>query len=264
MALDLKRAYELEKKAKEDLEALDKTKNEFMLVTQHHLRTPLTSMMGYVDLIDNGAFGKVPKKLEPVVAKFGASARDLIKIVNEFLDASQFQLGKKVITVKPGVNVEVMLDSIVKELTVQANAKKIFLTFNKPQNIPLIEADASKLQVAFTNIIDNSVKYTLEGGVAVVLEVTDHSIQVSVKDTGIGIDQDALQTIFDNLFVRRDEAKKANAVGSGIGLYLSAKIIVAHGGKIWVESEGKGKGSTFFMRLPISQPRQTPAAAPVS
>ena len=253
-----KQAYAVEKKAKEDLENLDKTKNEFMLVTQHHLRTPLTSMMGYMDLIESGAYGKLPKKIEPIIHKFGASSQDLIKIVNEFLDASQFQLGKKVIVCQSNINIELILRNIVMELAIQSKEKGLYLDFEKPSTtIPLIEADPSKLQVALTNIIDNAIKYTKEGGIDVKIEVRDGNVQIMIKDTGIGMEKGDLDSIFNTLFSRSQEAKKANATGSGIGLYLSAKIIQAHNGKIWVESEGIGKGSAFYINLPIKQDKKS-------
>src|SRR5581483_7083456 len=93
-----KKAYAVEKKSKEELENLDKTKNQFILLIQHNLRTPLTSMMGYSDLLISGAFGKQNKKTIDVIKRLQLSTRNLIKMVNDFLDITQFQLGKNVLT----------------------------------------------------------------------------------------------------------------------------------------------------------------------
>ncbi len=260
-----KKAYAVEKQAKEELENLDKTKNEFMMVTQHHLRTPLTSMMGYIDLIETGAYGKVPVKMKEVIHKFGTSSQDLIKIVNDFLDASQFSLGKKVVVPMPNINVELIVKNIVEELQMLAKQKGLKLDFEIAGNIPLIEADANKLQVALTNIFHNSVKYTQQGSVSVNMSANGSVVEISSRDTGIGMAKETIDSLFTSLFSRGKEAKSSNATGSGVGLYLSYKIIQAHGGKVWAESEGAGKGSTFHVELPIVQPKESmPAVKPVA
>lgn len=253
---DIKQAYEIEKKAHEELKLLDQNKTEFMLITQHHLRTPLTSMMGYMDLIDGGAYGKVPKKLNEIIHKVSNSSQNLIKIVNEFLDLSQFQLGEKVVLLRDDVDIRVILEKIVKELDFEAEKKGISLNFEKSkENILPIKVDPSKLQIALSNVIDNSIKYTPKGGVTIQVKNkttnSDRKIEIIVKDTGIGMEKKDIDSLFSNLLVRGEGAKKVNVTGRGIGLFLSAKIIEAHNGKIWAESAGTDKGSTFHIELPV-------------
>ena len=107
------------------------------------------------------------------------------------------------------------------------------------------------LRAAFLNILDNAVKYTDKGGITVSTKVEDGNVIIQIKDTGMGISKERLPKIFDIAFERSEEAKKKFSTGRGIGLYLSGQIIKAHFGKIWVESEGEGKGSTFNILLPI-------------
>jgi len=248
----IKRAYEIEKKAKEDLQKLDDLKTEFMLITQHHLRTPLTVMQGYADLIENGSLGKAPKKIKDVVHRFRDSTVGLIKIVNEFLDISQFQLGKEVIMPQPNVDMEKMAENMVSQMKPEADKKGIFLETEKDKKkIPLIAVDQNKLEVVLFNVIDNAIKYTEKGGIIIKLKTESGKIKITVQDTGIGIDKKDLEIIFTRVFTRNAQAKKANVVGKGIGLYLSAKIIEAHNGRIWAESEGKDKGSIFYIELPV-------------
>ncbi|MEK7659031.1 MAG: HAMP domain-containing sensor histidine kinase, partial [Patescibacteria group bacterium] len=241
-----------------------------------HLRTPLTSMRGYADLLLNGTFGKMPKKVEEIVKKFEASTTSLIKMVNDFLDITQFQLGKEVVALKDGVNLPAILDEIIKDMELEANKKGIYLKYEKPfytaQGKPegdcVIKADESKLKAALVNIFDNAVKYTKEGGVEIKLK-TDPStpfdaaqgrssgqgkkVKIEIKDTGMGIAKERLPKLFDSTFERTEEAKKTFVTGRGIGLYLSSQIIKAHNGKIWAESEGEGKGSTFYIELPLAK-----------
>ena len=251
---EIRRAYEVEKKARKELERLDKAKSQFMLATQHHLRTPLTSMQGYLDLILQGSFGKIiNKKVKEKLARFRTSTKNLINIVEEILNISQFQLGRKVVSFESNVPIEPILEEIISELMPEAEKKGIYLKLEKPEKLPKIRADAPKLKMAIFNIIDNAIKYTEKGGVTVKLEVTDSNLRILTKDTGIGIGKEQIKNLFDKLFERGEKAQKLFTTGRGIGLFIASKIIQAHHGKIWAESEGPGKGSTFYIELPINQ-----------
>ncbi len=250
MAEATRRAYEIEKKAKEELENLDKTKNQFILLIQHNLRTPLTSMMGYADLLLQGTFGKQNKETTEVIKRFQNSTKNLIRMVNDFLDITQFQLGKDVLSIKPGVDLNSILEEIIQELKFEIESKNIYLKLEKAEKIFTISADKEKLKAALFNIIHNAVKYTVKGGVSIKIE-NHGSAKVTVSDTGIGISPENIKTLFTKMFERGEQAKKTSSVGSGIGLYLASQIIKFHKGKIWVESEGEGKGSTFHIELPM-------------
>ncbi len=244
------KAYELEKKAKEELQALDKAKNQFLLTIQHHLRTPLTSMMGYADLILKGVYGKQNKKTTEVIQKFDKSTATLIKMVNEFLDITQFQLGKEVVLLKPDVRIDGILEEIISELKFVAESKKIHLKLGKLPELPPVKADPEKLRAALYNIFDNAIKYTQKGGVDIKIS-NSPNILITVKDTGIGMSADGIRKLFNTTFERGELAKKTFVTGRGIGLYISGQIIKAHNGKVWAESPGEGKGSTFYIELPV-------------
>jgi|GEM_PF-201092 len=251
MAEDVRRAYAVEKQAKEELEKLDKIKDQFLMITQHNLRTPLTSMMGYSDLLLQGIFGKQNKKTVEVLQKFQVLTQSMIKMVNDFLDMAQFQLGKGVLTLKSGVDLTLMMTEINTELEFKAKGKNVYLKFEKPEQPVFIRADREKLKASLFNIVDNAVKYTPQGGVTVKLE-SNGMAKVTVSDTGIGIPPDKVGKIFDTMFERTEEAKKT-AMGTGVGLYLSGQIIRSHNGKVWAESGGIGKGSAFYVELPVDQ-----------
>ncbi|MBU4274419.1 HAMP domain-containing histidine kinase [Patescibacteria group bacterium] len=241
------------KEAYGKLEKLDESKNQFIMACQHHLRTPLTSMKGYAELILTGAYGKVQLKTKEVISKIQTSANRLIKTVNELLDISQFQLDKKVVSLQPNIEIKSILEEVVEELQPTAQTKNIYLKLDKPaEKLPPIKADPEKLKVALFNIFDNGIKYTAQGGITIKFQISDKKLRILSQDTGIGISKEDMKTLFSGIFERGEEAKKLFTTGRGIGLYISSKIIEAHNGKIWVESEGPGKGSTFFIELPIS------------
>lgn len=248
----IKLAYEVEKAAKEEAQRLDKAKDQFTMATQHHLRTPLTSMRGYLELILEGAYGKVPVKLKEILIRFKNSTSRLIKIVNEFLDISQFQMGKEVVFLQPNVDITPILNEIIEELKLEAETKRVYLKMEKPgASLPLIKADPEKLKVALFNVFDNGIKYTTQGGLTIKVEPVDGKICIIVKDTGMGMSREESGALFTRLFERGDAAQKAFTTGRGIGLFITAKIIQAHKGRIWAESEGKDKGSAFYIELPV-------------
>jgi len=263
------RAYEVEKKANDELENLDKVKNQFIAQVQHDLRTPLGIFRDYCDLLLKGTFGKQPKKSSEVIKRIQSLAESKLKEVNTFLDVTQFQLGKGVLSLNPGVDVAPILEEIVAELGHQAESKGIYLEFKKPEETFTINADREKLKAAIFNIVDNSIKYTQEGGVIIKInpkaEVVNNKqdinlklgtaklIIIEVQDTGIGIAPEKIKELFEMQFERGEQAKKMSITGKGIGLYLSSHIIKGHKGRVWAESEGEGKGSTFYVELPMDE-----------
>ena len=251
MAKKVQKAYEVEKRASRELKRLGDVKNQFIMASQHHLRTPLTSMRGYIDLVLTGSYGKVPEKIKQALTKFEISIKRLNKVINEFLDITQFQLGKEVVTLRDGVDLRPIFKEIQEELGYEAKARGIKLEFNVPKDIPEIRADLEKIKIGMFNIVDNAIKYTQKGKVCVDLSATNSKVLISVKDTGVGIAREQQKELFNRLFERGQEAMKIHGTGKGIGLFITAHIIKAHKGRIWAESGGRGKGSIFFVELPI-------------
>jgi len=249
----IRKAYEVEKQARKSLEKMNEAKNQFIMATQHHLRTPLTSMSGYLDLLLNGTYGKIPKKIKEVLEKFNSSTANEIKIVNDLLDISQFQMGKQVVFPREKINIEEIIKEAIDDVELEADKKEIFLKLETEKNLPQIHADPQKLKVAICNIIDNAVKYTQKGGVSISINSNSkETILIAIKDTGAGIPKEYQEGLFNKLFERGEGAMKMFATGRGIGLWITSRIIDGHNGKIWVESEGVVKGTTFFIELPIN------------
>jgi len=246
---ELEKAYVVEKKANLELQNLDKYKNDFLRQTQHDLKNPLTVIMGYIDLLLGGNFGKMPKKSADVLKRIEVVAQEKVRDISNFLDEEQFKMGKGVVSLKPGIELFSILDEIVNRLSYQAVSKGIYLKLEKPEKTFVISADREKLKSALFNVVDNSIKYTEKGGVDIRAE-NSGTVKIIISDTGIGIPQDKIKTIFETQFERTKEAKET-AKGTGVGLYLSAQIIKLHNGKVWAESAGEGKGSTFYIELPV-------------
>jgi len=250
MAKEIEKAYEVEKQANKELEKLDKYKNNFLMQVQHDMRSPLSTLMGYADLLLEGSYGKLAKNAKDIIIKMQDIIQNKIKDVNNFLDTEQFKMGKGVVALKPGVDISSILEEIISALNPKIQEKGIYLKFNKPEEALVITADREKLKAAIFNIADNAVKYTEKGGVAIMLKKEEEKVRIEIKDSGIGIPQEKIENIFEGQFERTQLAQKA-ASGSGVGLYLSGQIVKLHNGKVWAESAGEGKGSIFYIELPI-------------
>jgi len=237
-----------EKLAKE-FERLDRAKSQFILATQHHLRTPLSIIKGYVSMILEGSYGKVEEKTKKAVSGIQEAIDRLIKLVNEFLDISQLQVGREILK-KEEIQIEQLIKEIIEELRPMARERGIYLKFESPRELPKIKLDRGKIKTAIFSIVDNGIKYTEKGGVEIKLEGNER-IKIIVKDTGIGLSSEEFKNLFTGFFERGKEAEKIYTTGRGIGLYIAKNIIEAHQGKIWAESKGKDRGSTFYVELPI-------------
>jgi len=235
----------------QEFQRLDKVKNQFILTTQHHLRTPLSIIKGYLATILGGIYGEIKnQKINQALKNTLLATQRLITLVNEFLDISQFQIGKGALK-KEEINLKDVLNEVVLELKPEAEKKKLYLKMIFKAKDLKLKADFQRLKEAFFNLIDNAIKYTQKGGVEIKVESkAPETLLVSIKDTGIGMSKETLSKIFKGLFERGKEAEAVELTGKGIGLFISKTLIDAHGGKIWADSQGPGKGSTFFVELP--------------
>ncbi len=235
-----------------EFKRLDEAKTQFMLATQHHLRTPLTSIQGYLSMLLEGSYGKISDRAKPKIKNALVATQRLIRLANEFLDVAQFEVGKETMA-KREVQIEEVFDEVVDELRQTAKEKKLYVKLERPeQSLPSIMVDREKIKEAIYNVVFNGIKYTERGGVIIKLEIANGKLQIVITDTGIGMEPEEIAGLFAKTFERGEQAKKLYTTGRGIGLYLAYQIIKAHGGRLWAESEGRGKGSTFYIELPIN------------
>jgi len=236
-------------------ERLTRARDQFILSSQHYFRTPLTSIIGFLEMVLDESYGKLPEKVKEKLGLTSRSVLELRKRIEESLDISQFQIrkGKGILSLEE-VRVEDLIKNVIEELKPQAKEKNLYLEVSFPENpLPKMKLDKKRMFMVFVNLIDNGIKHTLKGGIKLFLEYLKdkNSILFSVKDTGIGIPKEELPFIGQMPFERGRKAKELTPLGKGIGLYLSRLVVEAHGGKLWAESEGIGKGSVFYIELPV-------------
>lgn len=233
------------------LEKLSKAKSEFVSIASHQLRTPLTAIKGFVSMIKEGSGTEELRK--NWLEKIYVSNERLIRLVNDLLNISRIERGTLQYSFG-AVNIVALIDDLIEDFQPQAEEKGISLAWERPaEEITLSHADEQKLRQVILNLIDNAIKYTGKGSVVVRLHYFRelHKARIIVQDTGIGMRKEDIEKIF-GLFSRGEGGEKTWTEGLGIGLYVAQKIVVAHNGKIWAESEGHGKGSRFYVELPAS------------
>jgi signal transduction histidine kinase len=235
------------------LKELDRQKSEFLSMAAHQLRTPLTSIKGYASLMLEGSYGNLPDKVDGVLETIFASSSRMVDTVSDFLNVSRIEQGKMDYRLEK-TDLGSLAKSVVTELALSAKEKKLDLNYHEDDygSYP-IYADVSKIEHVISNLVDNAIKYTPKGAVSVRVERDElrNVGVVKVIDTGSGIPAEALPKLFDK-FVRARNAHEINVTGTGLGLYVAREMMNKHGGKIWAESKGVGKGSTFVVEIPLT------------
>lgn len=240
------------RKANLELRKLDKAKSEFISIASHQLRTPLSIIKGYVSMMLEGSFGKISEKLGKILGKVYLSNERLIRLVNHLLNLSRIEGGRFKYDFKV-LSLEKIVSKVVSEMRFQAGKKNLSIEFMRPKKkLPLIRIDADKVEDVIINLIDNAIRYTKEGKIVVGLEKEPkrNSLLFSVKDTGVGLSREEQKNLFQK-FIRGKEISKIHTEGVGIGLYVAKIIVKAHHGKIWAKSDGRNKGSAFYVRMPF-------------
>ncbi|MCX6743559.1 MAG: GAF domain-containing sensor histidine kinase [Candidatus Parcubacteria bacterium] len=236
------------------LRKLDKAKSEFISIASHQLRTPLTVIRGYISMIEQGDFGVVSQKVQEPLDRVYKSTMRIIGLVEDLLNISRIESGRLKYDFKP-TDLPVLVADVYEELKQQAKNKSLQFEFIKPtKEIPQLVLDQGKIREVIMNLMDNSIKYTDAGFVRVKLERDDDHVIFSVSDSGRGLAADEIPLLFQK-FSRAKGAQLMHTEGTGLGLYIAKNIIAKHGGKIWVESPGPGKGSTFYIRFRINNKR---------
>ena len=242
--------------ANAQLKRLDQAKSDFISIASHQLRTPLTVIKGYISMIQEGSFGKVPDKIDQSLSKVYASNERLITLVENLLDISRIESGRQQFD---WVNVDLvdLARRQTENLMGNAKANNLKLTFQEPkEKIPIITAEYNKLHDVIINFIDNAIKYTKQGSIDVSVMMQDKdTVTFCVADTGRGIEAEVLPELFKK-FARGTDSFRVNAGGTGLGLYVAKMVIDAHEGKVWAESDGKDKGSKFCFSIPVKGPKK--------
>jgi signal transduction histidine kinase len=212
----------------------------------HELRTPLTAIKGSIEGLIDGVLRPTPETLEEIYREVDR----LQRLVSDLQELSRVEASTDPLEMKP-IDITQSIRSVTQHIHSQFDEKKVALEVDLPTGLPKVQADEDRINQVLINLIGNALQYTPSGGVVrVSVKKLGSEIQVSIEDTGIGIAAEPLPHLFTR-FYRVDKSRSRAGGGSGIGLTISKYLVEAHGGRIWVESEGVGKGSKFSFTLPL-------------
>ncbi|HQQ88417.1 MAG TPA: ATP-binding protein, partial [Smithellaceae bacterium] len=235
------------------LKKLEKVKEDFVANVTHEIRTPLTAIIGYLETIKNGAIVNIDetKKFVDIILN---QAERLNRLVEDLLTLSHIELKELKFNFE-NVSINAAITNVISLVEAKAKEKKITIHNNVRENFPMIRADKDKLTQIFVNILDNAVKFTPESGrITIVAKEADAYTAVSISDTGIGVPRDEIQRLGER-FYRVDRSRSRDLGGTGLGLSIVKHLMIAHGGRMEIESE-LGRGTTVSLLFPLAKKEQ--------
>jgi len=235
------------------LKKLEKVKEDFVANVTHEIRTPLTAIIGYLETIKNGAIVNIDetKKFVDIILN---QAERLNRLVEDLLTLSHIELKELKFNFE-NVSINAAITNVISLVETKAKEKKITIHNNVRENFPMIRADKDKLTQIFVNILDNAVKFTPESGrITIAAKEADAYTAVSISDTGIGVPRDEIQRLGER-FYRVDRSRSRDLGGTGLGLSIVKHLMIAHGGRMEIESE-LGRGTTVSLLFPLAKKEQ--------
>ncbi|MBI5959971.1 MAG: GAF domain-containing protein, partial [Chloroflexi bacterium] len=236
------------KAARQEAEAANRAKSQFLASVSHELRTPLNGILNFTEFVAAGLGGPVNEKQADLLNKATANGEHLLSLINDVLDISKIESGSLNLHLEDDVNLKDELNVVIATGKSLLAGKNVDLCLDVDADLPLIRGDRRRLRQIMHNLVSNACKFTDEGCVTIRLNVEQDHILFAVQDTGPGIAPEDHHLVFESF--RQSETGLIKGQGTGLGLPISLRLAEAHGGRMWLESE-RGKGAIFFVSLPL-------------
>ncbi len=244
LALHNAKSYQAEREAVAQLRELDRLKTEFVSTASHELRSPVTSIAGYARTLLRPGANLSDEERRDFIEVIDRQAKQLARLIDELLTVSRLEEGRMPISFHP-VDVVRMSKDLASEFRMRSDVHTLQTRFG--EDFPMLVADEGKIMEILTNLVDNAVKYSPEGGrVTIGGQVEGREAILFVADQGPGMSPRDSERIFEKFFQAED---RPHVPGAGLGLFIVQELVKAHGGKIWVETS-PGQGATFYVSLP--------------
>jgi GAF domain-containing protein/ActR/RegA family two-component response regulator len=264
-AVQIARLYAQQRETAERLQEVDRLKTQFLANMSHELRTPLNSIIGFSRVILKGIDGPITEMQQQDLTSIYNSGQHLLGLINDILDLSRIEAGKIELSFDK-VYLGEIFDGVLATTRGLVRDKSIELHKHVPADLPPVRADATRVRQVLLNLCSNAAKFTERGSITLSATVlpAESVVQISVSDTGQGIPAREMDKLFER-FSQVDGSPTRRAGGTGLGLNISRHLVELHGGRIWAESAGPGRGSTFSFTLPlwVPEPEPEPAGPPL-
>jgi two-component system phosphate regulon sensor histidine kinase PhoR len=231
-----------------ELRRTEQVRREFVANVSHELRTPVAALKALVETLEDGAL-EDPTAARDFLGRMHVEVDGLAQLIEELLELSRIESGRLPLRPQP-LDIAPVVASAAERLRPQAERGGVRLVLDLPGDLPHVEADSERIQQVVVNLVHNAVKFTPPGGqVTVSAHEGDGEVSVVVADTGTGISEEALPRLFER-FYKVDRARSSG--GTGLGLAIAKHLVQGHGGRIWAESAGEGRGATFSFTVPVA------------
>lgn len=247
-ALERARLYDEQVKIAEQLRELDKMKSQFLASMSHELRTPLNAILNFTEFVSLGMLGSVNDKQKDALGKSLDSAKHLLSLINDVLDMTKIEAGMMKLFIEENIDLISELNTIVATGKTLLQGKPVVFVQDVDADLPRLVGDKRRIRQILLNLLSNACKFTDKGTVTLSVKKRQDELLFAVIDTGPGISPNDQDLIFEPF--RQTEHGIKHAGGTGLGLPITKKLVEAHGGKLWLESE-VGQGSSFYLTLPI-------------
>ncbi len=249
---EINKSFELEKKARRELEKLSETKDTFISIAQHNLRVPITNINNRLNEIISGKYVKIETDAQKTLEEALVSVQHLTDIADDFKNIAKMKTGSQILNLSK-LSLLPSLEKILKELEIDITSMDLSVTYLKDiADWPEIKVDANKIREVLLVIIENAIRYnTSEGSIKIETEFDDDQFKITIKNTGVGITTEEKNNLFEKTFYRSKRVQNKNPTGMGIGLSVSRSIVEAHHGSLTINSEGENMGARVIITIPF-------------
>jgi signal transduction histidine kinase len=229
------------------LQMANQHKSQFLANMSHELRTPMNAILGFTDLMSEGIYGALDERLRKPVEQLQTNGQHLLRLINDVLDLSRIEAGRLELNLAE-YSVDEILEALQATARPLAEAKGLALKVSTEHKIGYCHGDSQRMFQVLVNLVGNAIKFTRSGGVDIAVRAVNGEVHYAIKDTGVGIAPEQLDSIFDE-FGRGDPTIAKEFAGTGLGLAIAKRFVTTHGGRIWAEST-RNVGSTFHVIVP--------------